>query len=117
MFKSERRKYKRLPIKLALSCHKVSSAVEKSQKCSTVNVSPGGLYFESTAGTFKPGDMLKIELSIPPTTGILEFGGRIAGSAKVLRTDSAHNSHTERNLSSNRYGIALQFCQSPKLCM
>lgn len=117
MFSLEKRKYNRLPIKLALSCHKVGSTAEKSHKGTTVNVSPGGLYFETPASTFKPGDLLKVELSIPPTTGILEFGGRIAGFARVLRTHNIHDSHTATSLSYDRYGIALQFYQSPKLCM
>lgn len=117
MFISDRRKYNRLSIKFALSCYKVGRTVKKSCGGSTVNVSPGGLCFETTVSTFRLGELLKIELSIPPTTGVLEFGGRIAGFARVLRTHNIHDFHTETSSSSGRYGIALQFCQSPKLCM
>lgn len=112
---SERRKYKRLPVKLDLSCRKVGSTAEKLYTGYTINASAGGLYFEITADAFKPGNLLRIELSIPPTTGLLEFGGRISGFAKVLRTNSICDFHKDSNLSSGRYGVALEFCQAPKL--
>lgn len=111
MNSSEKRKFKRLPITLGLSCRKVGSTAEKLHKGCTVNVSPGGLYFETADDAFMPGNLLKVELSIPPTAGLLEFGGKIAAFAKVLRT-----SNLSDTLSSNKYGVALQFCQSPKLC-
>jgi len=122
MDSSEKRKFKRLPITLGLSCRlvgakcpaaarKVGSTAEKLYKGCTVNVSPGGLYFETADEAFMPGNLLKVELSIPPTAGLLEFGGKIAAFAKVLRTSNLSDA-----LSSNKYGVALQFCRSPKLC-
>jgi len=117
MDRFERRKYKRLPIKLALSCCKVGSAAERFHRGCTINVSPGGLYFATPAGVFKPGKLLKIELSIPPTAGVLEFGGRISGFANVLRTHNISDPHTDANLLSAKYGVALKFCQPPKICM
>lgn len=116
MDRPEKRKYRRLPIKLDMSCQKVGSTKEKSHTGCTVNVSAGGLYFETAAGTFKPGNLLKVELSIPPTAGILEFGGRISSFARVLRTHGICDTRPAINLSSPRYGVALEFCQSPKLC-
>jgi len=111
----ERRKYKRLSTKLDLSCRKVGSIQEEFHTGRTVNVSPGGLYFETVATTFKPGNLLpgnllRVELSIPPTMGLLEVGGRISGFARVLRTCNIDDS-----LLSAKYGVALEFCQSPKL--
>ena len=116
MRRSEKRKYRRLPIKLDLSCRKVGLAGDKLYTGCTVNVSPGGLYFETAAGTFKPGNLVEIKLSIPPTAGLLEFGGRISALARVLRANSICDSHVDSNLSPDRYGVALEFCQSPKLC-
>jgi len=107
MDRSEKRRHKRLGAQYNISCRKVGSTANKSYDGHTVNVSPGGLYFETATGTFKQGNLLKVELSIPPTSGLLEFGGKIAGFAKVLRTDST----------SGRYGVALQFCRPPKLCI
>ena len=97
--------HKRLGAKYNISCRKVGSTSNVSYDGHTVNVSTGGLYFETETGTFEQGNLLQVELSIPPTSGLLEFGGKIAGFAKVLRTDSA----------SGKYGVALQFCRPPKL--
>jgi hypothetical protein len=87
-----------------------------------MNVSPGGLYFQTDSGAFEPGGLVNVELSIPPTTGLLEYGGRISGFARVLRADDV--SPTEDRparlrrggLSSARYGVAAEFCQPLKLC-
>ncbi len=114
---SEKRKYKRLGAKFDISCRKVGSTEEKSYRGYTMNVSPGGLYFETTVGTFRLGSLLEVELSIPPKAGILEFGGRISGFARVLRTDNIRVSPAGANLSSASYGVALQFCRPPRLCM
>jgi len=117
MSSSEKRKYKRLPIKLDLSYRKVDSTAKKSHTGCTVNVSPCGLYFETAADIFKPGSLLKVELSIPPTTGLLESGGSISGLGKVLRAHTISGSRTDTKLSSVRSGVALEFCRPLKLCM
>jgi hypothetical protein len=73
----------------------------------------GGLYFETADDAFMPGNLLKVELLIPPTAGLLEFGGKIAAFAKVMRTSSLSDT-----LSSNKYGVALQFFAGPpKACL
>lgn len=105
MDRTEKRRHRRLGAHYNISCRKVGSAENKAYDGITANVSPGGMYFETAADTFEQGNLLKVELSIPPTSGLLEFGGKIAGFAKVLRTDSA----------AGRYGVALQFCRPPKL--
>ena len=105
MDRSEKRRHKRLGAKYNISCRKVGSTGNISYDGHTLNVSTGGLYFETSTDIFEQGNLLKVELSIPPTSGLLEFGGKIAGFAKVLRTDST----------SGRHGVALQFCRPPKL--
>jgi hypothetical protein len=113
---TERRKYKRLGVKFDISCREVGSATEQSHTGCTVNVCPGGLYFETESATFKPGSLLQVELSIPPKRGLLEFGGKLSGFARVLRTDNIYESAGVKDLTFGKYGVALQFCQSPKLC-
>jgi hypothetical protein len=117
MDRSERRKHKRLGTQYIVSCRKVGSTAHNSHDGCTVNLSPGGLYFETAADTFEPDSLLKVELTIPPTSGLLEFGGKIAGFAKVLRTDNICGSPGDAGSSSGRYGVALQFCRPPKLCV
>jgi len=107
MDRPEKRRHRRLGAKYDISCRIVGSTENKPCEGHTVNVSPGGLYFQTETKTFTPGNLLAVELSIPPTSGLLEFGGKIAGFAKVLRTDSA----------SGKYGVALQFCRAPRLCI
>jgi hypothetical protein len=117
MNSTERRKYKRLPIKLELLCSKVDSTPKESHTGCTANVSPGGLYFETSADVFKPGNLLKVELSIPPTTGLLETGGSVSGLGKVLRSDNIRGTYKNTGQPSVRFGVALEFCRPLKLCM
>jgi hypothetical protein len=112
---SEKRKYRRLGAKFELSCSKVGSPIEELQSGRTVNVSSGGLYFETTAEGFEPGNLLKVDLSIPPTSGQLEFGGRISGFARVLRINAIRKSSPGVNSSSKGCGVALEFCRPLKL--
>jgi hypothetical protein len=122
MVDSEKRKYQRLPIRMDLSCCKVGSATEKWHIGRMINVSSGGLYFQTATDAFKPGNLLSVELSIPPTTGLLEYGGRISGFARVLRADDISPAEDRPvrlrrgSLSSARYGVAAEFCHSLKLC-
>jgi len=115
MDQDERRKYKRLGARYDISCREVDSTTERAHAGCTINVGTGGLYFESEDMSFKPGSLLEVELSIPPKRGLLEFGGRISGFAKVLRTDSISAEGTA--LASGKYGVAVQFCRSPRLCL
>ena len=115
MDRDERRKYKRLGTKFEISCREVGSTTERAHAGCTVNVGTGGLYFETKDVSFKPGSLLEVELSIPPKRGLLEFGGRISGFARVLRTDSISGADTGLNF--NKHGVALQFCRPPRLCL
>ncbi len=117
MSRSDKRKYKRSTIKLDLSYRKVDSTAKQSHTGCTVNVSPGGLYFETAADVFKLGSLLKVDLSIPPTSGLLEFGGSISGLGKVLRAHTISDSRTDTKLPFVRSGVALEFCQPLKLSM
>ncbi len=116
MDRVEKRKYKRLGAKFDISCREVGSTTGQSHTGCTVNVGPGGLYFETESATFKPGSLLEVELSIQPRRGLLEFGGRISGFARVLRTDNIYESARGTDLTFGKYGVALQFCRSPRLC-
>jgi len=111
----EKRKYNRVPITLDLSSRKVGSPDERLYTGSTVNISPGGLFFETTIDAFKTGSLIKVELSIPPTAGLLEFGGRISGLGRVLRTHNISDSHISGDSPADRYGVAVEFCQTLKL--
>jgi hypothetical protein len=111
----DKRRFKRLTAKFDLSCFKVGPTAEKIYTGRTVNVSPGGLYFETSADIFSTGNLLRIELSILPKAGQLDYGGRISAFAKVLRAETINRIHNALHSSHSRYGVALEFCRSPKL--
>ena len=109
----DKRRHRRLRLQYDISCRKVSSTGGKSYRGRTVNVSSGGLYFETTVEVFRRGDVLKVILEIPPTAGLLEFGGKLAGYANVLRAERIRDTDPP----CDNYGVAAQFCRSPKLCL
>ena len=56
-------------------------------------------------------------LPLPPTPGLLEFGGKVAGFARVLRADKMCDTLEGEGSASGKQGVALQFCRPPKLCL
>jgi PilZ domain len=116
MERLEKRKDRRVGANFDVSFYKVGSRANKPLDGCTLNVSSGGLYFETTAKAIKQGDLLRVELSVPPTQGLLEFGGRIAAFAKVLRADNIGGG-IAGGLACDKYGLALEFCHRPKLCI
>ena len=117
MDRPEKRTRRRLDAQYDISCRRIGSAEDKSYSGCTANVSSGGLYLETCTDAFERGDLLKVELTVPPTPGLLEFGGKIAGFAKVLRADKIREDLGRRRSASGKYGVALQFCRPPKLCL
>ena len=111
----EKRRFGRLPLKLHLSCHRVDSPSGILHTGRTINVGPGGIYFETDSKVFKAGHLLKVDLSIPPTDGLLELGGRVSGFAKVLRTCHLPASDEDALLDSVCHGVAVEFCHPPRL--
>lgn len=115
---AEKRRHKRQPMKLDVLCCKVGQPTQKLYKGCTVNVSTGGLLFESYTGpdVFQQGDLLKLDLSVPPTSGLLEFGGRISSFARVVRTSRLPDHVAQPACSANKSSVAVQFCRCPTLC-
>ncbi len=112
----ERRKFRRIGKKLDICCSEIGSVEKRNCIGRTVNVSTGGLYFQATTelfmtGNLSPGSLVNVELSIPPTKGQLEFGGKISSIAKVLRTSNYDPQQPES------FGVALEFCQTPEICI
>jgi hypothetical protein len=111
----ERRKFKRMGARFDISYIQVGSVKEQPKSGYTVNLSPGGLYFKTSDCISGQGDLLNVQLTIPPTQGLLEFGGKMRGFARVLRTENIVVNTGDRDLSSEKYGVALEFCHPPKL--
>jgi hypothetical protein len=109
---SNRRQHRRLQIRFLLTCSQISPLKEDVYKGLTLNISTGGICFETAAKTFEPGDLVKLELLVPPTVGVLELGGKINAFAMILRTERINGSSPQKEIY-NRCAVAAQFCQTP----
>lgn len=117
MDRYEKRACQRLGATFEITCHRIGSQASQACEGFTENVSPGGIYFRTKTECFERGDLLKVELSIPPKSGILEFGGKMAGFAKVLRSETISSCSSDNATSDRHYGVALQFCRPLKFCI
>ena len=110
----EKRRYQRLPLRLSVSCHKVGIPENSGYTGKTINVSPGGMLMEINGHQLSQGDLLSIEMSVPPTKGLLEYGGKFSSYARILRAPSpSHTTSTPHDPAVQT--VALEFCASPKL--
>jgi len=110
----EKRKNRRLAIRLSLLCRRLGEPTPKLHTGTVLNVGAGGLYFETAAIEFEPGSMAEVRFTVPPETGRLEFGGTMHGIGTVVRTDTLATSRTGLR-ACPVYGVAIQFCRRPKL--
>ena len=108
----EKRRHQRLSLHLAVLCHKVSSPGGGIYTGNTINVSPGGVLMEINNCTIEKGELLNIEMSVPPTEGLLEYGGRFSSYARVIRIQSIPSAQMKRKPHS-AVSVALEFCASP----
>jgi hypothetical protein len=104
---SERRYYQRLPLKLSVHCQTVGLSSGKFYTGSTIDVSTGGMLLEVNEPGLDEGQLLSIEMAVPPTTGLAEHGGRFSSYARVCRV-------LERRNDSSAKAVALEFCDSPR---
>ena len=112
---SDRRKDKRLTLACSVVCRSVEREDVRSRKGYVRNASTGGLYFWTAARRFRLGEVVRVDLLVPATSGVLEKGGKVSCYAKVLRTESVTPSESQSRPSAVCYGIAVQFCDYPKL--
>ena len=106
-----RRFHERRPLRLNVLCQTVGLSGGKAYTGSTIDVSTGGMLVEINDGRLNEGQLLSVEMSVPPTTGLLEYGGRFSSYARVCRTDIERDEFS----SSNARTVALEFCDSPHL--
>jgi len=111
----EKRKNRRLAIRFSLLCRRLGDSVPKVRTGTVVNVGAGGLYFETAATEFEPGNLAEVRFTVPPEAGRLEFGGTMHGLGTVMRTETLETSRTGLR-DCPVYGVALQFSRRPKLC-
>ena len=110
----DRRTHQRLPLKLGVVCHSVGNSAYKAYTGKTVDVSSGGALIEINGSGLSDGQLLSIEMSVPPTEGLLDFGGRLSNYARVQRVDNSRFPSNPRYANSLVHTIALEFCVSPR---
>jgi hypothetical protein len=106
--KAEMRKHRRLDIRLPLEYAPATQGAVGTHSTATVNVSTGGVYFETDHPDLGAGDLLNLHLTIPPGGGHFPYQGRISSLGVVVRVN--HLSDNPR-----RWGVAAQFRESLKL--
>jgi hypothetical protein len=116
--KDDRRLYRRIPLKLAVLCQKAGLLEGSLFTGNTVNVCPGGVMMEINGAGLDVGELVNLELAVPPTPGLLEYGGRFSTYARILRIDPPDPVTAEQLMageSSDIYRIAMEFCEVPRL--
>lgn len=103
---TEKRYHQRLPLRLSVHCQTVGLSSGESYNGSTVDVSPGGILVELNEPGLQEGQLLSIEMHVPPTTGLVEYGGRFSSYARVCRVLEYTPECTAKK-------VALEFCDSP----
>jgi hypothetical protein len=110
---SDRRKHKRIPLKFTVLCQKVGLSDGRLYSGNTVNVSPGGMLVEVNQSPLRDGELVSVEMTVPPTEGLLEYGGRFSSYARVIRVYANDMDSGITNSFGN--AIAMEFCESPRL--
>lgn len=83
----ERRKHRRLPIRLPLELVGGTGNGRRIYRTTTRNVSSGGLCFDADAENFPVGTALEFQLQVPPGEGYFPSAGRVRGNGQVVRID------------------------------
>jgi len=105
----EKRAHRRLDIHLPLSFHREDSGRSGKYNTTTINVSTGGAYFETTADDIAVGDKLALELDIPGNDGRFPPQGKIVAEGEVVRCITIEDVPNKEGLSFRRIGVAARF--------
>lgn len=110
--RQERRKHRRLEIRLPLQYCPVGDTGVNLCRTVTRNISTGGLYFDTDDLDIRPGQLIDLELTIPPGEGYSPYQGHITGICEVIRVDS---SDTVVSAGARRVGVATRFREGLRL--
>jgi hypothetical protein len=107
----DKRKHERLPLQLDMLCQRVGSSGSDIYTGKTINVSTGGVLFHVAEGKLNHDDLLNLELTVPPTEGLLELGGKVSTFARVIRVHQIRHSSGKHS----HHAVAAEFLDGPKL--
>jgi len=109
----ERRKHRRLQMHLPLEFSRVAEPAAGQHRSVTRDISTGGIYFETLLDDLRKGELLDIELTIPPGEGHFPYQGRVSSVARVVRTERPSGS--AGRTANPRMGVGAAFRESFKL--
>lgn len=104
----ERRRSRRRPLELSVYCQKVGAMDGRLFSGNTVNVSPSGALVKMQGPSLRDGELVSVEMAVPPSDGLLENNGRFSIYARVVRIDDPL-----QRVDSGKE-VALEFCESPR---
>jgi len=113
----EKRQHRRLDLRLPLEYYKTDMGRPGVAHTMTVNVSTGGVYFETTCEDIKTGDILALEVGVPPGDARFPMHGKFATTGKVVRTEKIRCPATKNQPEFTSFGIASKFQEGFKLTL
>ena len=109
----ERRKHRRLRMALPVEFRRSAELSVGPYRSVARDVSTGGIYFETMLEDLRKGELLDIELTIPPGEGHFPYQGRVSSVAAVVRTEKLVSLGLQ--ITNPRIGVAAAFRESFKL--
>jgi len=109
----ERRKHRRLQMHLPLEFRRATESAAGQHHTMTRDVSTGGIYFETAMDDLRKGELLDIEMTIPPGEGHFPYQGRVSSVARVVRMEKP--SGLSGRTANRRVGVGVAFRESFKL--
>ena len=113
---SEKRAHRRLAVRLPLAYRRTGSPRTTGSIMSTVNVSTGGVYFETSDEQMQAGESLALEFTVPAADERFPLESRIKTVGRVVRTEVLDaDANGDEVPTFTRVGIAVQFEEGLKL--
>jgi hypothetical protein len=112
----DRRRHRRLELRLPLRYGKVPPEGGHRYRTATVNISTGGLYFTSSIGDLEIGHRVVLELGMPANVHRFPPRGKMTAIGRVVRIEQTADL-CATNGAGSRYGIAAQFEKNLRLSL
>ena len=112
----ERRTHRRLDIQMLIEYKALGVGRRNVERSVTMNVSTGGVYFETTNDDIKVGDLLAMELGVTSDDNRFPKNSKISTIGKVVRSAVLETEADDQaSPAYSRYGIAARFSKGFKL--
>ena len=114
---AEKRVHRRLDVRMPLEYSPANQPHANVSSNVTINVSTGGLYFETADSHLQLGDELNINLAVPPGDTRFPPHAKISSTGRVVRVNEIKNLPNHDKVAFARFGIAAQFQKPLKLAL